>query len=104
MTAPEPAGDILRAFLDKLSHPARRAYEHHDAQTIVAIRAACERIPVAELARICSVGVEKYDAHNGRGVIVYRLQRESGLLAAQEEPMPPDPHAYNLDDAREAHH
>lgn len=50
-----------------------------DHATIPALRAALERKPAAELARICSLGITRRTA-NPRGLVLFRLRREAGLL------------------------
>lgn len=90
MTAPDVDTDPLRAFLDALTPAARHGYDHHTPETINAIRTALDHgIPVTELARICSTGITRQTV-NARGLVLYRLRREAGLLD-EDDPMPPDP-------------
>ena len=76
----EPDVDPVRAFTDALTPAARHAFDHHDVTTILAVRTAVENgMTPAELARICSVGINRHSV-NGRGLVKYRLLREAGQL------------------------
>lgn len=81
MTAAEQGSDPLWTFAHALSPAARHHYAALSSfTTIPLVRAACERMTPAELARLVGKGIGWKQPANAAGVLLYRLKREAGQL------------------------
>lgn len=84
MTTPDT--DVLRDFTAALSAAARAHLSHVSIyESIRYIRAACERLTPAELAKIVGRGIGWHTPANAPGLILYRLKREAGALDDDQE-------------------